>query len=83
MNTDREPLEPPPAGVTVSENQYQITYRDNDTGEEFTVLSPRDLWLEKVNGLHKAGFDVVVQQRQVTTTAWKVKAVRVAGEQAA
>lgn len=69
---DRDPLEPPPAGRTEHVNQYRITYRDNETGEEFTVLSPRDLWLEKANGLRNAGFDVIVEKRRVTTTAWEI-----------
>jgi hypothetical protein len=58
--------------MTVSENQYRITYRDNATGEEFVTVVPRASWLEQRNQLVKAGFDVVVQKRRVTTTAWTV-----------
>ncbi|WP_068059288.1 hypothetical protein [Nocardia xishanensis] len=66
-----EPLLPPPGEPATSRDEYRITYRDPETGEEFTLLSDRATWLEKRNGLRKMGYPVVVQKRQIHTTAWE------------
>ncbi|WP_280389853.1 hypothetical protein [Nocardia wallacei] len=70
----REPLYPPFGDVPTSSLEYRITYRNNDTGQQFTLLSPDHLWREKFGGLTRARFDVLVQKRRVTTTSWETVA---------
>ncbi|MBF6358150.1 hypothetical protein IU449_27005 [Nocardia higoensis] len=65
-----EPLHVAP-GFSTSRDECRITYRNPETGEEYSFLAPNHLREEHRRQLAEAGYQVVVQTRTVTTTAWR------------
>jgi hypothetical protein len=61
------------AGPRLSRTEYQITYRDPETGQQFTrLVSDTSVWREQRRKLQDMGYDVLVQRHQVDTTPWEV-----------
>ena len=71
MNDYREPLVPTVGELGTWRREYRITYRDNDTGSEYVVLADATTWMGQRRQLADAGFDVVVQEREVRVSDWR------------
>jgi hypothetical protein len=61
------------AGAALSRTEFQITYRDPETGDQFQrLVSDTSVWREQRRKLQDMGYDVLVQRHQVNTTPWEV-----------
>jgi hypothetical protein len=72
-NTDfREPIVAY-AGPALSRTEFQITYRDPETGDQFTrLISDTSVWREQRRKLQDMGYDVLLQRRTIETSPWEV-----------
>ncbi|TDP29813.1 hypothetical protein [Nocardia ignorata] len=71
-NLGYEPYVPQLRESATSRPEYQLHYRDPQTGEEHTVGSDSvSVWNQR-KLLADAGYQVAVARRQVTISAWEI-----------
>lgn len=71
-DTGYEPYVPQLRAAPLSRPEYELHYRNPETGIELTaVTNSTDVWNQRKQ-LIDAGYQVAVARRHVTVTAWEI-----------
>lgn len=75
MNDDEypEPITPRPGPPATCVREYRITYRDS-VGDEFLVYADEISRYAIERQLTDAGYPVLVEEREIRTSAWTIAA---------
>ncbi|WP_280465969.1 hypothetical protein [Nocardia brasiliensis] len=65
----REPLIPRQGEPAGKRTEHKLTYRNPETGEAYERLATA--WMQERNQLRRMGYEVVVQRREISQTAWE------------
>lgn len=72
MDLGHEPYVPRLTDTATTRSEYQLLYKNPETGEEFSLLTDGTrVWAERKQ-MVDAGYQVVVTKRWITTSAWEI-----------